>query len=402
MGNQEFGGSLSRLPPIQRCTISILLLLLTFIPIVAYAQEANVGLLRIADFQTPRQVTPNGVFSVSLDVEYAVHGPNGTIRSAIYGGSLNGNHSTPLWQSTLVDVTGGGDMIWNASLTAPANEGVIQLTAFAYYLNGHTWQYYNDSLQGPGYEQLSVKVARTANLEIDLGEAGLQITVSNSTQQTSNLGSAIVMLPIDETYSVAVPTNVELKNSTRLLFSGWSDGNNNTTRSILLDGDVKVTGYYHHQYLLQVTSAVPAYSYSKWCDAGSNVTLNVNSTVPFSYPLDLIGLKYAFQGWTGDLNSKLNQVNLTMNSPRSINANFSVDYSPLVLPFILIVGIIGALILTMLRRKRPVTPPPDETVEPTRETDSALCSNCGKPIENEWKHCIHCGANLPGSRPVNH
>ncbi len=403
MGDQEFGGCLSQLQ-IRRFTIIILLLLLALSPLIVYAQETNVGLLRIAKFQPPRQVAPNSVFSVSLDVEYAVHEANASVRSAIYLGPVTTNESSPLWRSPVVIVTGGGDLAWNVSLTAPANEGVMQLTAFAYYLNGGVWQYYNDSFQGPGYEQLSVKVARTANLEIDLGAAGLQITVANSTQQTSDSGSASIKLPVDQTYNVSVPTNVELKNATMLVFSVWSDGTNTTARSILLDGDVKIAGFYRHQYLLQVASPVPAYSYSKWCDAGSNVTLRVNSTVPFSSPLDLLGLKYVFQGWTGDVNSQLNQVNVTMNSPKSIDANFSVDYRPLVFPAILAAGIIGAVILTMLRRKRTPMNLPSETSESTQETDSAtetLCGSCGKPVEKEWKHCIHCGADLPAPSPVN-
>ena len=400
MGDQEFGGCLSQLP-IRRFTIIILLLLLAFSPLIVYAEETNVGLLRIANFQPPRQVAPNSVFSVSLDVEYAVHGENASVRSAIYLGPVATNESSPLWRSPAVIVTGGGDLTWNVSLTAPPNEGVMQLTAFAYYLNGGVWQYYNDSFQGPGYEQLSVKVARTANLEIDLGAAGLQITVANSTQQTSDSGSASIMLPVDQTYNVSVPMDVELKNATKLVFSGWNDGINVTARNVLLDGDVKIAGFYRHQYFLQVESPVPAYSYSKWCDAGSNVTLRVNSTVPFGSPLDLLGLKYVFQGWTGDVNSQLNQVNVTMNSPKSIDANFSVDYRPLVLPAILVAGIIGAVILTMLRRKRTTTNLPSETTESTPETDSALCSSCGKPVEKEWKHCIHCGADLPGPSSIN-
>ena len=394
---------------LPRFTLAILLLLLTFSTTAVYAQEPNVGILRIADLQSPRQVAPNRVFPVILDVEYAIHGTeNATIRSAIYSGSSFENQTSLLWRSNLVNVTGGGDMIWNISLTSPANEGEMQLTAVAYYLNGNAWQYYNDSIQGPGYEYLSVKVARTANLEIDLGEAGLPVTVANSTQQTSTSGNANIMLPVDETYTLSVPANVELKNSTKLIFNGWKDGNNDTTRIVRLDGDVIVVGSYHHQYLLQVNSIVSAYSYSKWYDAESNVTLHAESSIPFSSPLNLLGLKYDFQGWTGDVNSQSTQVNVTMNSPKSINANFSVDYSPLVVPAILLTGIIGAVILVLLRRKRHVvdaTPnePTESTLEaePTEKTESLLCSSCGKAVENEWKHCIHCGADLTGSRPIN-
>jgi len=385
-------------------------MLLLLIPMIAYAQEENVGLLRVAIFQTPKQVAPNSEFSVNLDVEYAIHGPeNATIRSAVYAGSIVKPLSNPLWQSARVNVTGGGDVSWNLTLTAQANEGVMQLTAFAFYLQGDAWQFFNDTLQGPGYQQTSVTVARAANLEIDLGEAGLQVTVANSTQQTSDSGSANFTLPIDESYSITVPTEVELKNSTKLIFSGWSDGNNDTQRSVSLDGDTKLVGFYRRQYLLQVSSQVPAYSYSKWYDAGSNITLSANATVPFNPPLNLIGMKYLFQGWTGDLNSKMNQVNVTMNTGVSIAANFSVDYTPLAFPAILVVGIFGAVILAMLRRRRVTVTPTEETPEPAEEpagaaegeSDSLVCGNCGKTVEKEWTHCIHCGGDLPGPRPVN-
>ena len=407
---------MNRLLPIHRSAICIILMLLILIPPIVYAQEENVGLLRVAIFHTPKQVAPNSEFLVNLDVEYAIHGPqSATIRSAVYSGQINEPQSNPLWQSAIINVTGGGDMTWNLTLKAPPNEGVMQLTAFAYYLNGDTWQFYNDSMQGPGFDQTSVKVASAANLEVDLGEAGLQVTVANSTQQTAISGTATIMLPVDETYSLTVPSEVELKNSTRLIFTGWNDGDNNTERSILLDGDTRLVGNYRHQYLLQVTSPVSAYSFSKWYDAGSNATLSANSTVPFSTPLNLLGLKYVFQGWTGDLNSKLNQANVTMDSGKTIEANYSVDYTPLSLPAILIVGIVGTAILLMLRRKRSGiarSTEPSETETTERETaervpeeveaiDSLLCETCGKSVEKEWKHCIHCGADLPSSRPVN-
>jgi len=388
------------LPAQLRFTL-IVLLLLSSSPLAVYAQEPNVGILRIAKFQPPRQVAPNSVFTVSLDVEYAAHDVNASIRSAIFPGPFTLNESSPLWQSHPVNVTGGGDLTWNVTLTAPTKEGIMQLTAFAYYLNGGTWQYYNDSLQGPGYLELSVKVASTANLEIDLGAAGLQLTVANSTQETSGSGGVNVTLPVDRLYNVSVPAFVELKNSTKLIFNGWSDGINDTARSVLLDGDVRIAASYRHQYLLQVESPVSTYSYSKWYDAGSNITLQANSTVPFGSPLNLLGLKYVFQGWTGDVKSTLNEVNVTMNSPKSINASFSADYSPLVLPTVLGAGIIGAIILMMLRRRRTPTTSPEETAESAEQAESLVCSSCGKTVEKDWKHCIHCGADLPGPSPVN-
>ena len=395
----------------RSAVLVILTLMFAISTTTVHAQESNVGMLRVASFQSSRQIAPGTVFSVILDVEYAIHGPeNATIRAAIYHGIPVENQTSPLWQSDSETVIGGGDKIWNVSLTAPASEGELQLTAFAYYLDGNVWRYYNDSLQGPGYEQLSVKVSRTATLEVDLGGAGLQVTVANTTQQTSTSGSTEqITLPVGKTYSISVPQQVQLQNSTRLIFNGWSDGLNQTERSILLDGDIKLAGSYRPQYLLQVTSPVSTYSYSRWYDAGSIVTIEAEKSVPYGYPLNLLGLKYNFQGWTGDVKSQSNRVNLTMNSPKSVNADFSVDYSPLVFPTILVVGIIGAVALAMLRRKRAAVEPLSEveteasSPEGKEEAQSVSlqCSSCGKDVEKEWKHCINCGANLPGLGSVD-
>jgi hypothetical protein len=410
MGDQEFRGRLTRLLTGRSAFLVIFTLVVAFGTMTVHAQESNVGLLRIATFQSPRQIAPSSLFSVILDVEYAIHGPeNAIIRAAIYHGVPVANQTSPLWQSGSETVIGGGDKIWNVSLTAPANEGVMQLTAFVYYLDGAVWRYYNDSLQGPGYEQLSVKVARTATLEVDLGDEGLHVTIANTTQQTSTAGSSEITLPVGKAYSISVPQEVQLQNSTRLIFNGWSDGLNQTDRIILLDGDIQLAGSYRHQYLLQVTSTVPTYSYSRWYDAGSNVTIEVENSFPYSYPLNLLGVKYTFQGWTGDVKSQSSRVNVTLNSPKSVNANFSVDYSPLALPSILLVGIIGAVVLAVLHRKRatvelsveaeaePVSPQTKEEAQPV----SLWCNSCGKPVEKEWKHCIHCGADLPGLRSVD-
>jgi len=357
---------------------------------VVLADEPNVGLLRVYSFQVPREVAPNSVFSATLDVEYDLHlrPNNATIRAAIYKGNLN--FSEALWQSSPVTVSLGGERIWNVSLTSPSTDGEFTLTAVAYFLDQGTWRFFNNSINGPGISQAVIIVGKTASLDVSLGAVGVSVVVGNQTIATSSNGDAQTMLFVGNTYVVSVQPLVEFQNSTRLVFNGWNDGNNQTKRSVMLDGDVELVGSYKTQYLLRVNS--PVSSYSEWYDAGSNAELHSPSSVPMNWPLGLLGLQYKFVGWTGDVSSRLADVNVTMNSPKTLNANFSADYSPLIMPVVIACGVTGAVAFLMFRR-------PGQSNG--NKSEALRCVKCGELIENEdWTHCIRCGASLKDSESL--
>jgi hypothetical protein len=56
-----------------QCIVFIALVAFVLSPAVVSAAP-NVGMLRVASFQCPRQVAPGAAVIVSLDVEYAVQG----------------------------------------------------------------------------------------------------------------------------------------------------------------------------------------------------------------------------------------------------------------------------------------------------------------------------------------
>jgi len=186
---------------------------------------------------------------------------------------------------------------------------------------------------------------------------------------------------------------VELQNSTRLVFRGWSDGSNKTQRTILLDGDSRLVGSYLVQYLLHENSIVSDYSHTSWYDAGANVSLHVESSVG-----GFLGLRYVFRGWSGDLGSTSTSVSLIMDKPKVVNADFVVDYSPLVIPIILVFGVVGGIFLAILIRRMPA--PIEEDVS-TEEVPSKFCDGCGEPVEEDWTHCIHCGRVLGSPESVD-
>ena len=246
-------------------TLIVFIMVFSFFTVGVFAEDQSLGRVRIASFVGPGQVAPDTAFSLSLDVEYEVREAT-IIRAAIFEGLLN--EGAPLWQSDNASVAGGGDKVWTLNLTAPSVEGTIQFSAYAYYLDNGVWKFYNDTVLGPGYGQVTIKVSRYATLKVDLGVPGLAVTLGNSSDTTTQAGDLNATLLVGMPYQLSVPSDQEYQNSTRIVFSGWQDGNNQTQRRISLTGDTQLIGYYRAQYLLKVTSSQSGYSYQKWYDAG--------------------------------------------------------------------------------------------------------------------------------------
>lgn len=360
-------------------------LLLSLSTQLTFADNQSLGRVRVSNFICPRQVAPGRLFSTSIDVEYEVR-TSVSIRTAIIGGAAN----TTLWQSDTVTVSGGGDKVWSVNITAPLVEGALELTAFAYYLQNGVWKTNNDTILGPGFRHVFIKIAKNANLTVQLGIAGVEVKVGNTTQTTSQTGQVTATIPVGTTFPLSVAATVNYRNATRLRFNEWRDGNNQTERLISIDGDTQLAGSYSKQYLLEVVSNVPSQSYQKWYDSGASVSIREADTVPFFWPLDLLGMKYTFTGWSGDVNSGSAVANLTMKSPTTVHANFSIVYGPEVFfVAIVVIGIAVEIVILLTKRRRTAK------VQSVSLESDLTCPNCGKIIEEGWNNCIHCGSALP-------
>lgn len=367
----------------------IALVALALSPIIAAVSAApNVGMLRVASFDCPREVAPGAAFRVSLDVEYAVQGwpNNATIRGAIYPGNINS--SSPLWQSDPASVSNGGDQVWNISLTAPSTEGFLNLTAYALFLDNGTWSFFNDPVSGPGVSQTTIKIGKSANLNINVGAPNVDVTINGTTVTTSASGDASLGVAVGSSPVVGVPPIVEFQNSTRIIFTQWSDGVTEPQRHVLIDGDVTLSASYRTQYLLRVNSGSTS---ETWYDRGSNATLTAPPSGAGLWPLNLFGVTQTFTGWGGDVHSSMPRLNVTMDSPKTITANFAVDYLPLAVPVIFGVGIALIVISIVIMRRRSSNLP---TVDVLNQPTDSVCPNCGQTTEEGWAHCIKCGTKI--------
>jgi hypothetical protein len=120
-----------------------------------------------------------------------------------------------------------------------------------------------------------------------------------------------------------------------------------------------------------------------------------------NWPLNFFGIHGQFTGWSGDVQASTTQTNLTMDGPKTVNANYSIDYKPLIVPVIVAAGaivLLASFILILLRRRNredTVTETATATAtETVSQEETPVCPNCGKPVEKEWAHCIKCGAKL--------
>jgi hypothetical protein len=383
------------------CT-GFILVLLFLLPLlctsVVAGDEPNVGKLEVVRVQHPSQVAPSTQFSLTIDVEYAIRF-NATMKSALFQGS-EGNLGSELWHSDQLVLRGGGDKLWAVNLTAPQTEQNWVLTVFAYYFENGKWQYYTDDYRGPGFAEVNIKVAKLATFEVELGIPNVTVKVDNASEATSDMGSVSIQLLIDRVHEVSVPPFVPFENSTRLVFWEWEDGVNGTQRSLLFKGDSKLVGFYKTQYLLRVNSIVTDYSHSDWYDAGACISLRVEGSLPMNGPLGFLGGRFVFRDWTGDFQSSSTSINVIMDKPKVISANFVADYTSLIIPAVLAVGIIGGIVLAVLRRRRISMPGALEEEVASEAAEPKVCENCGEPVEQDWVHCVHCGKALRSPEPV--
>jgi len=192
-------------------------------------------------------------------------------------------------------------------------------------------------------------------------------------------------------HTISVPLVLEFQNSTRIVFNRWDDGMTQTQRSVVVIGDFRLTGFYKTQYLLRVRSIRS--QDSAWYDRGSRIELQEPISFPMSGLLGLLGARYDFVEWTGDLNSTSPRVAVTVDGPKDLYANYSADYSQSAVTGIA-VAVVAAIIL-LLARCKGITP------DKAGSASIALrCNSCGMEIETGWSYCDNCGAEVTPSKPT--
>jgi hypothetical protein len=128
-------------------------------------------------------------------------------------------------------------------------------------------------------------------------------------------------------HSVEVPASPSLVSGTRGAFAQWNDGNSSNFRSIFLDTDLTMTAEYVTQYYLTV-SKNPSYvgetTGQGWYNNGTVAVATCTS--PWSYS-PTSSYRYVFVNWTGDAFGNSTTLQILMNSPKTVTANYKEQYN---------------------------------------------------------------------------
>lgn len=160
----------------------------------------------------------------------------------------------------------------------------------------------------------------------------------------------------DEQISVPYVVQSDEKN-TRVQLKGWSYDGEDTkqierlesgtfnTQQIHMSNSHSVNFVYVTQYYLNLVSEYDRITGSGWYDSGTTVIIYSNSDNGFP-------ARHVFSGWNGPvLDPNKQTTSVLMGGPMTVTANWTVDYTPVILLAALVVGA-GFIILYKKHRVR--------------------------------------------------
>jgi len=171
--------------------------------------------------------------------------------------------------------------------------------------------------------------------------------------------------------------------------------------TIVMDAPHIVTAEYKTQYKLTVNSQYGTTSGFGWYDAGSTAGFSVTSSVPESGIMGSLGVKYVFKSWTGDSSETTPEATILMDSPKTVAAAWTEDYTQFYTIIGAIAGIVVVLIIVLIAvlRRKPKPPPatyqaPSAPPPPTQPLEKAAvryCMHCGAELTPDTTYCSKCG-----------
>ncbi len=122
--------------------------------------------------------------------------------------------------------------------------------------------------------------------------------------------------------TISIPSTIVTQNNTRQVFIGWN-GTSSTASSqtIKVNAPTVVQANWKTQYLVQINSQYGTPQGSGWQDSGTQVQVSIQPEV--DYPNQT---RRIFIGWSGDYFGTSPTVLLTVNSQKTLSANWQTQY----------------------------------------------------------------------------
>lgn len=130
------------------------------------------------------------------------------------------------------------------------------------------------------------------------------------------------------THTITINESIQGPLGVRYVFLKWSDGSNETSRTITASSTSKTySALFKTQYELLVVSDLGNPNGTGWYDKGTEATFSVDSPQPEMGLLGLLGGKIVFQSWTGNSTGTSSASKILMDGPKTVQANWVADDS---------------------------------------------------------------------------
>jgi hypothetical protein len=123
--------------------------------------------------------------------------------------------------------------------------------------------------------------------------------------------------------TIGVQSVVLYQNETRMLFAGWNSTSisNNPTTRITVNAPVHLLAVWKTQYLVTLNSEYGKALGGGWYDVGASAQTSVPAEIDYTN-----GTRRLFVGWLGDYSGATPTVALTVNAPKTLNAQWETQY----------------------------------------------------------------------------
>jgi M6 family metalloprotease-like protein len=125
------------------------------------------------------------------------------------------------------------------------------------------------------------------------------------------------------TATISAQSPVILQNNTRQIFVGWSGAVNSQdpTTTLTVNAPSLIQAQWKTQYLVQVLSSYGNPQGSGWQDAGTYAQVSIQPQVDNGNRT-----RRVFRGWTGDYSGSGTNINLKVDSPKTLIAKWTTQY----------------------------------------------------------------------------
>ena len=368
----------------------ILIVLLVLIAVVgclpsAVAQSEKLGLLRIARVDYPVQVPRSYSFTVKINVEYAFR-DYFEIQAAVYEGS-RGMLSHPLWTGEVERLFEVGERTYEVPLKSPSIEKQWTLTCYVFYRDASGLSYFTDNERGPGFVEVSIKVADNARLTLRTPHGNMPVYVDGSSYSTDRDGLFVRELKVLTEHRIAVPANVSMSEGWRVVFRSWNGTDRTNPKILLITGDTVLTIDFRDEFYLDVVSDSVDVKGAGWYLSGAVANFSAPSFSPSKSWEGFFGVRWRFLGWSEDVESVSVNESIVMDRPHRVVANWASDYEQLFYLIIAIAVVVTIASVVLVRRKM-LQKGPSEVVAPSART---FCMFCGMDIDADARFCSKCG-----------